>query len=417
MDVLVRKYGGSSLEAASDVMRIAESAALARRLGHRLVVVVSARGNTTDDLLDQAGQFGSLRPSRETDQLLSTGEIASAALLSIALQRLGVPAVSLSGAQAGIRATGRHGAGVICEIDPQPILRHLEDGQVVVVAGFQAVTPDADVLTLGRGGSDTTAVALTGQLGGRCCEIYTDVAGVYTADPRAVPDARVLPTLQCTVMAELAFAGAKVLHARAVELAALLAVPISVRSSFLDAPGTDISAEEAGQMLETRSAVIAVAHDLNVARILIQCDAGRRDLAVDVLQTLADYSVPADLVARSGPQEEEFRMGFTIRRSDLDIVSAPLRRTAQGFQGLVRVDEQVAKVSLIGVGLLSRPEYTAQMLGALRDAGIDTSWITTSQLRASAIVALDRALEAVQVLHDTFDLAQPARPREELWTR
>jgi len=170
-------------------------------------------------------------------------------------------------------------------------------------------------------------------------------------------------------------------------------------------------------MLETRSAVIAVTHDLNVARVLIQCDAGRRDLAVDVLQTLAAHSVPADLVARSGPQEDEFRMGFTIRRSDVEIISEPLRRTANSFHGHVRVDDQVAKISLVGVGLLNRPEYTAQMLGALRDAGIDTSWITTSQLRSSVIVALDRALEAVQALHDTFALAHTGRPKEELWLR
>jgi len=417
MDVLVRKYGGSSLASISDVRRVAGSIAEAAQAGCQPVIVVSARGECTDDLLYQAQQAGSALPTRETDQLLATGEIASAALLSIALRGLGVDAISLTAAQAGIRATGRHGAGVICDIDSAAIRRHLELGRVTVIAGFQGITADGEILTLGRGGSDTTAIALTGELGAGRCEIYTDVAGVHTADPRLIPNARVLPTIRCDVMAEMAFAGAKVLHARAVELAAMQAVPISVRSSFIDASGTDIAEWEADQVLETRGAVIAIAHDFDVARVLVQCQPGLRDMAVDILQLLADHSVPADLVARSGPQEDEFRMGFTIRRSDLDIVREPLRRTAEALQGQVRIDERVGKVSLIGVGLLNRPDCTAQMLAALRDAGIETSWITTSQMRASAVIALDRLLPAVALLHEVFELAKPALQPEESWSR
>jgi aspartate kinase len=211
-------------------------------------------------------------------------------------------------------------------------------------------------------------------------------------------------------MAELAFAGARVLHSRAVELAALLAVPITVRSSFTSGAGTEIHGWGGEEMLEDRSAVIAVAHDLDVARVLVRCDAGGPDLATAVLQTLADHSVPADLVARAGPHEEEFRMGFTIRRSDVAIIREPLIEVAARRGGGVRIDERVGKVSLIGVGLLNRPDYTARMLTALSDAGIYTSWISTSQVRASAIVPVDRVLDAVTLLHNVFELGSEDVP-------
>lgn len=410
MRVVVRKYGGSSLATVPDVLRVARSVADARRSGLAPVVVVSARGDTTDDLLRLAGQAGSALPSRELDQLLATGEIASAAVLGIALRGLGVDAVSLTAAQAGIRASGRPGAGIITDLDTAPVLRRLEAGRVVVVAGFQGMTPDGEVRTLGRGGSDTTAVALTGRLAAGRCEIYTDVSGVYTADPRVVPHARVLPAVHCGVMAELAFAGARVLHSRAVELAALLAVPIIVRSSFTGGAGTEIHGWGGEEMLEDRGTVIAVTHDLDVARVLVRCDSGHPDLATVVLQTLADHSVPADLVARSGPHEDEFRMGFTIRRSDVAIIREPLREIAERRGGETRIDEGVGKISLVGVGLLNRPDYTARMLAALSGNGIGTSWISTSQVRASAIVPLERVLDAVTLLHNVFELGSEDVP-------
>jgi aspartate kinase len=252
------------------------------------------------------------------------------------------------------------------------------------------------MITLGRGGSDTTAVALAAALGARECEIYTDVDGVYTADPRIVPTARKVPNIGPAVMAEMAFAGAGVLHSRAVELAAMRRVAVHVRSST----GADLGTVVADD-LETGNPVVAVTHDLDVARVLIR---GSGDQAAAVLDVLARNAVPVDLIARSGPHEDEFRMGFTVRRSDVAEVRLALERAAE--DGGVRIDEDVAKVSLIGMGLLSRPTYVARMLGALATAEIPTSWVFTSQVRASVTVPRDRVTAAVALLHDEFGLAE-----------
>jgi aspartate kinase len=402
MNILVRKYGGSSLADLGRLQRVAGSIAALPRYT-RTVVVVSAQGDTTDRMLGDAARLGASRPTRETDQLLATGEAASAALLAIALTGCGLPAVSLTGAQAGITAAGPPGEGRIADIATTRIRRLLADGNVVVIAGFQGAGQDGDVLTLSRGGSDTTAVALAAALQAQRCEIYTDVDSVYSADPRIVPTARRLPTVDIEVMVEMAFAGAKILHSRAVELAAARDIEVHVRSSLQDNQGTVVRRGRDIAMLEDLG-VVAVAHDLDVCRVLVRCDRGHRDPAVDVLGVFARQHAPVDLVARSGPYEDEFRMGLTMRRSDVPRVAAELTDVVSAAGGNVLLDEDVAKVSLVGTGLLNRPQYTARMLSAFAAAGIATSWVSTSQLRTSVTVPAGRALDAVALLHEEFDL-------------
>jgi aspartate kinase len=412
VDILVQKYGGSSLATLERVHHVARRIAEVHAAGQPVVVVVSARGGTTDELIRLANETSAIRPTREVDQLLASGECASAALLAIALHGLGIPAISLTGPQAGVEATGKHGEAVISSIQTDRIMELLRGDQVVVVAGFQGMNASGDIATLGRGGSDTTAVALAAALNATRCEIYTDVAGVHTADPRTVPTARVLSTVDASVMAEMAFAGARILHSRSVELAALEGIELHVRSAASPHSGTVIYGDE--RRLETHNVVVAVTHDLDVARILVQCKGAKTDLAADVLALLSRYCVPVDLVARSGPYEEEFRMGFTVRRTDVAEITAPLQRFTAALSGRVVVDENVGKLSIVGMGLLNRPAYTARMLSALSRAGIFTSWISTSQLRTSAIVPLDKVLDAVDVLHSEFNLDRAEQPADRM---
>lgn len=400
MKILVRKYGGTSVADGDRLRRVARSVAEAH-LATPTVVVVSAQGDSTDRLLRTAADAGAVRPTRETDQLLATAECASAALLAMTLQAAGVPAVSLTGGQAGIRVAGPPGAGRVVDIDPAPIRALLETGAVVVVAGFHGVDDAGTVVTLGRGGSDTTAVAVAVALDAVRCEIYTDVDGVCSADPRVVETARQWPTVEIGPMVELAFAGARVLHPRAVELAATRRVELLVANSFHDRPGTVIACEGDRAGLEEHR-IVAVTSDLDVTRVLIRAGATNRDAAVDVLNVFARHNAPVDLVARSGPFEDEFRMGFTMRHSDLASVGDELRRVVAATGGTMVLDEPVGKISMIGTGMLNRPQYTAEMLATLADAGIAISWISTSQLRTSVIVPADRAREAVALLHERF---------------
>lgn len=411
MDIVVRKYGGSSLADPEQVRRVAEGVAAAHRAGQSMVVVVSARGGTTDELTALARSIGQTPQPRETDQLLATGECASAALLAMALNRLDVSAVSLTGAQAGILTSGKHGEGAVTGVNPDRIRELLEAGNVAVVAGFQGINQAGDVVTLGRGGSDITAVALASTLRAEGCEIYTDVNGVYTADPRAVPTARVLSRVDAGMMAEMAFAGVKVLHPRAVELAAMHGVELYVGNSRHARPdasstGTVIPEGPDRRMLETSGVAVATTHDLDVARVLVHSRGSPNDPAADMLAALSRRCIPVDLVARSGPHEEEFRMGFTVRHSDLSEAQPVLNRAAAALGGGVEVTEDTAKLSLIGMGLLNRPTYTAHMLSTLAAAGIPTSWVSTSQLRTSVTVPRDRVLHGVELLHQEFDLGR-----------
>ncbi len=404
MDVLVQKYGGTSLQTLDCVHRAALRVAAARRRGPSVAVVVSARGGRTDDLLRLAADVGAASPSRELDQLLAVGEQESAALMALTLNRMGVPAISLTGQQAGIETSDRHGEALIARIGAARVRTALEAGQVAVVTGFQGVDAAGDVATLGRGGSDTTAVALAARLRASACEIYTDVDGVFSADPRILPAARCLPWVEPGVMAEMAFAGAKVLHTRCIELAAMEGVEVRVRNVSSLAPGTVVVDRPDDRPLETRRAVVAVTHDTDVARVLVHCRDSRRDLAPDVFEVLAAQGTVVDLVARSGPYESEFRMGFTIRRSQADSVRTALHQVTAAHGGGVHFDENVGKVSVVGMGLLSRPEYTTRLMAALASAGIPTSWISTSQMRLSVIVPRERTVHAVEALHREFHL-------------
>ncbi|MDR7301964.1 aspartate kinase [Haloactinomyces albus] len=416
MEIVVQKYGGSSLATLDKVRRIAEGVAERHRRSGPLVVVVSARGKTTDELLRLARETGGGAAGRETDQLLATGEAASAALMAMALGALRIPATSLTGEQAAITTNGPHGAGSVRQIDTDRISGLLKEGQTVVVAGFHGINDGGDVVTLGRGGSDTSAVALAAALQAHCCEIYTDVAGVHTCDPRIVPTARVLPEIEMGVMAEMAFTGANVLHPRSVELAGAHNVTLRVRDSFSDHPGTTILKGTESEMLESDDAVTAVTHDLDVARVLIHADntAVRNspgvDFATNLLSVLAEHGTAADLIARSGPNEDEFRMGFTMRSSEYPDIEESLRSAVTRMGGVVRIDDNVAKVSLVGLGLLSRPQGTARMLAALSAAGINPSWVSNSQLRTSVIIPLSRVVQALELLHDEFGLDQEPEP-------
>jgi len=402
MDIVIQKYGGSSLSTIDKIDQVAGLVAEKHQLGHPMVVVVSACGNTTDKLAQLAYEVGGADAARETDQLLATGECVSAALLAMALNKLGVPAVSLTGGQAGIFATGKHGSGYISTIEADRVIRLLDEGKIAVVAGFQGINSDGDVITLGRGGSDTTAVALAAKLQAGRCEIYTDVDGVHTADPRIIPTARALRVVGVGLMAEMAFAGAKILHHRSVELAAMHGIEIHVCSSLSHGFGTVIPRGSDESMLENDGVIIAITHDMDVAKVSLHTEQGGIDLVTEVLATLSRHSVPFDMVAGSG--SDELRLGFTVRRSDVDGIRLPLQRHIASLGGDLHIDEGVGKLSMIGMGLLSRPEYTARMLSLLSSAGIAASWISTSQLRTSIVVPLDRLIEAVGLLHHEFQL-------------
>ncbi|MGN9911763.1 aspartate kinase [Phytohabitans sp. LJ34] len=402
MTTVVQKYGGSSVATAARIAMVAERIAHIRSAGWPVAVVVSATGDTTDDLLRLAAQVSGVPHPRETDQLLATGECVSAALLAIALRDRGVPAVSLTGGQAGFRVSGPHGGGLVERVCTGRVRGLLADGNVVVVAGFQGVNDAGDVVTLGRGGSDTSAVALAAELGARVCRIYTDVAGVFTADPRMVPSARLLHRLPSDVMAELAFAGARVLHARSVELARMSDVDIEVRDAASDEPATVIECRSSG--LESRSYVVAVAHDTDVVHLTVDGGVPPGDL----LDLLADQAAPPDLLsyAAAGP-----RCGFTVTAAGAARLSEPLAGLAAAYGGHVLTDAAAGKVSVVGTGLLSRPHLTGRVLTTLSSAGIAPTWIGGSQMRVSAVVPAAETVRAATVLHRAFglDRAVPVR--------
>jgi aspartate kinase len=410
MDVVVQKYGGSSLATLDRLHLVAQKVAKARRSGQSLVIVVSAMGDTTDNLLSLADQVTASPSVREVDTLVATGESQSAALLAMALRAQGVRAVSLSGGQAGIRVTGHHGSGAIAEIDAERTIRLLDDKSVVVVAGFQGVNDNGDVITLGRGGSDTTAVAIAVALDASRCEIYTDVSGICSADPRIVPEARLLPAVNSVEMMEMACTGAKVMHTRAVELAAMHQLDIYVGSSIGDGVGTVIMGGVQVQSLETSNVVLAITHDVDVVGVSVDARDPRIKALDPVLSLLSAKSVPADLVAEFDDEDGCTRISFMVSRRHADTVREDLQSFAASGDISVRLDEGMAKVSVVGTGLLSRPEYTTRMLSRLSDVEIPTSRVFTSQYRSSVVIPLARVDEAVNVLHQEFELAGDGEP-------
>ena len=403
--ILVQKYGGTSLGTAAHIKRAAQRIAERHRNGEAVVAVVSAMGDTTDRLVHLAGQVSREPDPRELDLLLSTGEGVSAPLMSMALSELGVPAVSLLGFQAGIQTDRRHARARITGLAPERIERELASGRVVVVAGFQGIGDEMEVTTLGRGGSDTSAVALAVGLHARACEIYTDVQGIYTADPRLVPDARPLPRIAYAEMLEMASAGARVMHPRSVEIAAAYGMELHIRSAFDEGPGTIVCAEE--HIVEQRNRVRGVAHEEQVARVSLVGVPDRPGIAAAVFTPLAEADIAADVIVQTASHEGITDMSFTVPVADAKRAQQIVDGVAQSM-GARTVEQRrgLAKVALIGSGINQQPGVAATMFRTLSAAGINIEMISTSEIRITCIIDADRVTEAVQALHRAFALEQ-----------
>jgi aspartate kinase len=407
--LVVQKFGGSSVADADRIKRVARRIAREKASGSDLVVVVSAMGDATDELLALAQAITDEPDSRELDMLLATGEHQSATLVSMALHALGVPAISLTGAQAGISTDGRYGKARIANVEPKRVHEELAKGKVVIVAGFQGVSEHAQDLhettTLGRGGSDTTAVALAARLHAQRCQIFTDVRGIYTADPRLVQTARQLPVVAYEEMLELAHQGAQVMQTRAVELGWVNDVAIEVLSSFEDAPGTLITEDP---HVEQRNKVRGLAHDRNVAKVTLVEVPDRPGVAATVFQPLADAGINVDMIVQNIGHGGATDLSFTIPRIELAKAKRllePLIRDL-GFREMT-TDSAVAKVSIVGAGIQNAPGYAARMFGALADAGVNIEMISTSEIRITTIIAEDALETALRALHDAFELERP----------
>ncbi|HLI14669.1 MAG TPA: aspartate kinase [Acidimicrobiales bacterium] len=402
MALTVQKFGGSSLADAERIRAVADHIARTRRTGEDVVVVVSAMGRTTDDLLRLAQDVSALRPPRELDMLLTAGERISMALVCMALAELGVPAASFTGSQAGIITDASHTKARILEVRPERLREALERGVVPVVAGFQGVSLDRDVTTLGRGGSDTTAVALAAALGADRCEIYTDVSGVFSADPRVVPNARRLRHLSFEEMLEIAATGGRVLALRSVEFARNHHVPLHVRSSFTWEPGTWVTEEDPTM---EQPIVSAVTSDTSEAKLTITRVPDRPGVAASLFRGLADRLVNVDLIVQNTSHEGMTDISFTVARSELEAAMAVAQSLAPEIgASSVLVDENIAQVSVIGAGMRTHPGVTARMFEALAAEKINIEMISTSPIRISCVIEGGAAEHAVRVLHQAFEL-------------
>jgi len=403
--LIVQKYGGTSVGSAERIKRVAERIARRAEAGDRVVAVVSAMGKTTDELISLASQVSSAPPAREMDVLLSTGEIVSSTLLTMALHDLGRDAVSLTGAQAGIRTDAVYGRARIAGINTERLERELANARVVIVAGFQGVSEDFDVTTLGRGGSDTTAVALAAALRADSCEIYSDVAGVYTADPRICPKARPLRDIGYDEMLELATTGARVMHARAVEIGAIYDVEILVASSFDEAaPGTVIHRETT---MEQSNKVRGIAHQDRIAKVTVRGVPDRPGIAAQLFEPLAEAGVSVDTIVQNASVEALTDMTFTVASGDVDRAVGVVERILPSIGASEVVsDPDLGAVSIVGTGMSSSPGYAARMFRTLFDHGINIELISTSEIRITCIVRSAQVADAVRALHDAFDLDQ-----------
>ena len=406
MGIVVQKYGGSSVATAEHIKAVAERVKKAHESGLGLVVVVSAMGKTTDRLISLASEVARSPSPREIDQLLSTGEQQSVALLAMALHDRGVPATSLSGSQAGMKTTGRYGSGLISEIQPERMHNLLAEGQVVIVAGFQGTNALGDVMTLGRGGSDTTAVALAAALHADRCEIYTDVEGIYTADPRVVPQARCIPEISPSEMAEMAWRGAKVMHPRAVELGALYGVEIHVRCSFNENPGTVIREGRDLERLETRETLAGIVHDLDVSRIALTGIRTGPGTMSRIFAPLAKAGISVDVIVESAPNEGASDVAFTVSRAEFAEARRLAGEVAESLGGRVEGEEDLGKVSVVGTGMLNRPGYAARVFDALGSVGIPIRMVSTSEIQVTCVIPASQVEEAVRRLHEDFELEE-----------
>jgi aspartate kinase len=404
MGLVVHKYGGSSVADAEKILNVARRIGNVKDTGADIVAVVSAMGDTTDDLVELAHTVASDPDPRELDLLLSTGELVSCTLLTMALRSLGYPAISLSGPQAGIHTDTMYGRARIHSVDSDRINSELHKGWVVVVAGFQGITEDLDVTTLGRGGSDTTAVALAAALGAERCDIYTDVEGIYTADPRVVPEARKLSEVGYEEMLELASYGSK-MHPRSIELGAVYQVPIYVASSFTDVPGTLIHQSSDEQKMENRIKVTGIATQANVAKITVRAVPDRPGIAAALFEPLAKVGISVDTIVQNTSEERTTDISFTVSRADLPRALREVESLKESL-GAVGVfsDPTLATVSVVGSGMQNTPGYASRMFRILADGNVNIDMITTSEIRISCIVREEQAAEAVRLLHRGFQL-------------
>jgi len=407
------KFGGTSVADAERIKRAARRIVEKRELGHRVVAVLSARGKTTDELIAMAEEVSEVPDPREMDMLLSTGERISCALCAMAINDLGHRAISLTGSQAGIVTDESHTKARIIDVRADRIKAALAEDNVVLVAGFQGVSGTArNVTTLGRGGSDTTAVAVAAALGAEVCEIYTDVSGVYTADPRLVPDARKLATVSFEEMLEMAASGAGVLQLRSVEYARNHGVRIHCRSSFEDAPGTVVVAE--GETME-QPLITAVTHSTSEARVTLSGVPDEPGAAARIFTALADVNINVDMIVQSEPSSADGRaeISFTVPREDMRAARGALEPlTGQSFAELT-AHEQMGKVSIVGAGMRSHPGVAAKVFDVLAREGVNIELIATSPIKISCVIDRDRVPQAVQLLHSAFELSGPGTVDEE----
>ncbi|MYE32142.1 MAG: aspartate kinase [Chloroflexi bacterium] len=403
MALVVQKYGGSSVADAEKIQHVARRIFARHSAGDRVVAVVSAMGKRTDELIALTAQITSNPRPRELDMLMATGEAVSSTLLSMALHELGAEAISLSGPQAGIRTDAVFGRARISGIDTARMERELDRGQVVIVAGFQGASDDFDITTLGRGGSDTTAVALAAALNADRCEIYTDVAGIYTADPRVCPAARPLRDIGYEEMLELATTGARVMHARAVEIGELYGVSILVASTFdEEAPGTMIHEETT---MEQANKVRGIAHESDIAKITVRGVPDQPGVAARVFGPLADAGVSVDTIVQNASVEQLTDMTFTVDRSELDGAVRVVEEVMPRINAAeVIADPDFGSVSIVGTGMSSSPGYAARMFQLLYEHGINIELISTSEIRITCIVRAGQVESAVQALHEGFAL-------------
>lgn len=407
MALIVQKYGGSSLESAERIRRVAERIVATKKQGHDVVVVCSAMGDTTDDLLDLAAQVNPVPPAREMDMLLTAGERISNALVAMAIASFGAEAQSFTGSQAGVLTTERHGNARIVDVTPGRVRDALDQGKICLVAGFQGVNKDTrDVTTLGRGGSDTTAVALAAALGADVCEIYSDVDGVYTADPRLVPDAQKLNQLSFEEMLELAASGSKILVLRSVEYARAFNVPIRVRSSYSNDPGTLVSGSMEDIPME-EAVLTGVATDNSEAKLSVLGIPDNPGEAAKVFRVLADAEINIDMVIQniSSLADNRTDITFTCPRADGPrAVELLMRLQNDGTCRNVLYDDQIGKVSLVGAGMRSHPGVTATFCEALRDASVNIELINTSEIRISVLIRETDLAKSAKALHEAFEL-------------
>lgn len=407
MGIIVQKYGGTSVGTVERIQNVARRIAATKDKGHDCVVVVSAMGKSTDVLVDMAKEISSYPDDREMDMLLTTGEQVSIALVSMALQQLGYSAVSLTGWQAGIVTENHHGRARIKEIDNTRITHELQQGNIVIVAGFQGWTDAHEITTLGRGGSDTTAVSLAASLNAERCEIYTDVTGVFTTDPRIVPEARKLNSISHDEMLELAALGAGVLHPRAVECAKKYNVKLSVLSSFVDEPGTEVK-EEAD--MEQGLLISGVTRDQHVAKISVMGIPNQVGTLSKLFNTLAAAKINVDIIIQNAYDTEQTNISFSISSDDLKKTVDVLEenKSALCFSELQH-EEGLAKISIVGAGMITNPGVAAMMFQLLSEANIPIKMVSTSEIKVSCVVPAELAEKAVQSLHAGFGLGVDAQ--------